>query len=90
MAAVEVRRQPDIQYHPDYENYLDRSQRRLKSEILPQVLPPGLPKQLSSPFVWDGKEIEARDDWVVVLTDNELEEIDQALSHFKCTVYKLQ
>ena len=83
MAAAVVQRQPDIQYHPDYQKYVDRSARRLESETLPKVLPPGLPRQLAASFVWDGKDIQGSDDWVVVLSDNDAEEIDRALNHFK-------
>ncbi|KAF3404614.1 hypothetical protein DPV78_003350 [Talaromyces pinophilus] len=83
MAAVQVQLQPDIQYHPDYSKFLDRSKRRLERETLTKVLPPGLPQRLSSSFVWDGNEIQGRDDWVIALTDNHLEEVDRALSHFK-------
>lgn len=83
MAAAVIQRQPDIQYHPDYEKYVDRTKRRLESETLSKSLPPGLPEQLSSPFVWDGQDIQGRDDWVVVLSDSDVEEIDQALKHFK-------
>lgn len=83
MAAVQVQRQPDIQYHPDYSKFLDRSKRRKEAETLTKSLPAGLPRRLSSPFVWDGNEIQGRDDWVISLTDSHLEEIDQALGHFK-------
>jgi hypothetical protein len=82
-AAAVVPRQPDIQYHPDYQKYVDRTARRIKSEILSKELPPGLPQQLSAPFVWDGKDIQGSDDWVVALSENDVEEIDQALNHFK-------
>jgi hypothetical protein len=83
MAAVQVQLQPDIQYHPDYSKFLDRSKKRLERETLTTTLPPGLPKHLSSSFVWDGNKIQGRDDWVVALTDGHLEEVDRALSHFK-------
>lgn len=79
-----VQSQPDIQYQPDFEKYLDRSRRRQQSENLPTVLPPGLAQELSSPFVWDGKDVENREDWIVTLTDTHLKEIDQSLNHFKC------
>lgn len=87
MAAAQVQLQPDIQYHPDYSKFLDRSKRRLERETLTKVIPPGLPQRLSSPFVWDGNEIQGRDDWVIALTDNHLEEVDRALSHFKGRIY---
>lgn len=83
MAAVEVQAQPDIQYHPDYKKFLERGRKRLERETLPKTLPPGLPQSLSSPFVWDGNDIQSRHDWIVALTESHLEEIDQALNHFK-------
>lgn len=87
MAAVQVQRQPDIQYHPDYNKFLDRSKRRLERESLPKSLPSGLPQGLSSSFVWDGKDVQGRDDWVVELTDSHLGEVDRALSHFKGEIH---
>lgn len=87
MAAAQVQLQPDIQYHPDYSKFRDRSKRRLEGETLTKVLPPGLPQRLSSSFVWDGNEIQGQDDWVIALTDNHLEEVDRALSHFKGRIY---
>lgn len=86
MAAAEVQRQPDIQYHPDYNNYLKRSTRRQQTENLSSVLPQELPQQLSSSFVWDGNDIQGRNDWIVALEDHDLAEIDEALKYFKGNV----
>lgn len=76
--------QPDIQYHPDYQKYKARTQRRKATEDLIQTLPPGFPAQLSSPLVWEGKDIESRDDWIYKLSEEQLNEIDAALKHFQC------
>ena len=84
MAAAQVLRQPDIAYHPNFDSYQVRSQRRQKTEELPKTLPSGFPKQLLSPLVWEGKEVEKSSDWIVALTEAQLDEIDQALNHFKC------
>lgn len=84
MAAAQVLRQPDIEYHPNFEKYQARSQLRQKTESLPTTIPGGFPAQLQSPLAWDGKDIESRTDWVVELDDTHLDEIDQALKHFKC------
>jgi hypothetical protein len=84
MVEVQTLRQPDIQYHPDYEKYLARVQRRKATEDLPKALPPGFPETLSSPLVWEGKEIEKRDDWIYKLNDAQREEIHAALNSFKC------
>ncbi|KAH8422310.1 TauD/TfdA family dioxygenase [Aspergillus melleus] len=75
--------QPDIQYHPDYEKYLARGERRKATETLPKTLPAGFPAQLSSPLVWEGKDVEKRDDWIFKLNDAQREEIHAALEHFK-------
>ncbi|KAE8557610.1 hypothetical protein TMatcc_005076 [Talaromyces marneffei ATCC 18224] len=85
MAAAQVQLQPDIEYHPDFIKYLDRSKRRLERDTLAKTVPFGLPLRLSSSFVWDGNDIQSRDDWVFALTDNHLEELDRALSHFKAS-----
>ncbi|KAK1149760.1 hypothetical protein N8T08_005314 [Aspergillus melleus] len=76
--------QPDIQYHPNYEKYLARGERRKATETLPKTLPARFPAQLSSPLVWEGKDVEKRDDWIFKLNDAQREEIHAALEHFKC------
>lgn len=83
MAVVAEYTQPDIQYHPDYEKYQARIQRRKATEVLPKTVPTGFPEQLSSPLVWEGKDIEIRDDWIHTLNDAQLDEIDAALKSFK-------
>ena len=85
MATAQVLRQPEIAYHPDFDRYQVRSQHRQETEKLPTTLPSGFPKLLSSPLVWDGKDVESSNDWIVELSEAQLDEIDQALSHFKCT-----
>ncbi|KAJ5957018.1 hypothetical protein N7501_011297 [Penicillium viridicatum] len=75
--------QPDIQYHPDYEKYKERTRRRKETETLQTTLPAGFPQKLGSPLVWEGKEVEKQDDWVYQLSDNQLDEIDAALKSFK-------
>jgi hypothetical protein len=84
MAAAQVLRQPDITYHPNFDQYKARSQRRQKAEQLPTSLPDGFPQQLSSSLVWEGKDVEGRSDWTFELNESQLDEIDQALQKFKC------
>jgi len=84
MATAQVLRQPEIAYHPDFDRYQVRSQHRQDTEKLPTTLPSGFPKQLSSPLVWEGKDVESSSDWIVELSGAQLDEVDQALSHFKC------
>ena len=84
MAAAQVLRQPDITYHPNFEQYKARSQQRQKVEQLPTSLPDGFHKQLFSPLVWEGKDVEGRTDWIFELNESQLDEIHEALQKFKC------
>ena len=89
MAAAAVLRpvappgQPDIDYAPDYDKYTARTKRRT-SEKLDQSLPEGFPSRLESDLVWDGSDIASRYDWVYELSEDEVEEIEEGLRHFKC------
>lgn len=75
--------QPDIQYVPDRSKYEERGRQRKLTEDLPTTLPAGFPAKLDSPLVWDGKLIQKETDWLYILSDRQLEEIDGALKHFK-------
>ncbi|KAK1145206.1 hypothetical protein N8T08_004358 [Aspergillus melleus] len=75
--------QPDIQYHPDYNKYKARTQRRQENELLTTSLPKGFPPGLSSSLVWQGKDIENSDDWIYSLSEGQLNEIDSALRAFE-------
>lgn len=82
--------QPDIGYAPDFSKYQARSQKRAATEKLDQSLPEGFPSRLESDLVWDGTNIASRFDWVYELNDQEVEEIEEALKHFKCMLnYRL-
>ena len=83
MTTVETLVQPDIQYHPDWDKYQARTARRTTTETLPHAVPDGFPTQLVSNLVWEGHDVEGRDDWVVCLTEAELDEIDAALQSFQ-------
>ncbi len=75
--------QPNIAYQPDLENYQSRTKRRLATESLCKELPPGFPAQLQSPLVWSSSDFCDSQVFVTVLTENDLEEIENALHHFK-------
>jgi hypothetical protein len=77
-------KQPDIEYHPNLEKYLQRKSHRLaENPDLPNTaLPPGFPEQVDDPIVWEGKDWFSEDQWVYQLRDNELNEISDALHHF--------
>ncbi|KAJ5126733.1 hypothetical protein N7448_007512 [Penicillium atrosanguineum] len=81
--SITVPAQPDIQYHPEFERYKERTRRRKETETLQDTVPVGFPQKLTSPLVWEGKEIEKRDDWVYQLSDAQLDEIDKGLQIFK-------
>lgn len=83
MTQVQTIIQPDIQYHPNFDKHTDRSRRRKATESLPRRVPEGFPEQLSSPLVWEGKDVEQREDWIFRLNDDQLDEIDAALKGFK-------
>jgi hypothetical protein len=77
--------QPDIQYHPDEAKWKTRTARRLAEDpTLPtQPLPEGFPEKLVSPLVWEGKDWQDESQWVYNLSQEQLDEIDHALHHFK-------
>jgi hypothetical protein len=81
--TITVPVQPDIQYHPEYEKYKERTRRRKETETLQTSLPAEFPQQLISPLVWEGKNVEKGDDWIYQLKDDQLDEIDAALRKFK-------
>jgi hypothetical protein len=85
MVAVQIPPavQPDISYTPDYDKYLQRTQRRLATETLLTSLPPGFPSQLSSNLVWDKNDIASRFNWTYTLSATDLDEIEEGLTHFK-------
>lgn len=77
--------QPDIDYTPDHIKYLARVTRR-QAEGLDKSLPPGFPQKLHSDLVWDGNNLAEHYNWNYILTEADLDEIEAALEHFKCTV----
>jgi hypothetical protein len=90
MATADVLRpgpigQPDIGYAPEYAKYLKRGKERQASGKLEKTLPAGFPTELRSDLVWDGNTIGQSFDWRYSLNASELEEIETALKHFKCT-----
>ncbi len=77
--------QPDIEYTPNHDKYLERIKKRFETEKLDKSLPPGFPAKLGSELVWDGNTLAETYDWDYVLTTADLEEIEAALRHFQCT-----
>ncbi|KAL6157916.1 hypothetical protein ACJQWK_07660 [Exserohilum turcicum] len=75
--------QPDIGYAPDLDKYLARVAHRKATEELPSQLPEGFPRKLKSELVWDGSTIGDQYNFVYEVNAEELEEIEDALKHFK-------
>ncbi|KAG6836311.1 hypothetical protein H0H93_009231 [Arthromyces matolae] len=84
LGTVSQPSQPDISYHPNCENWHARTARRLKEDpSLPKTeLPPGFPKRLESPLVWEGQDWKSEKQWVYELNEAELKEIDDAVRYF--------
>lgn len=82
--AVAPPGQPDISYAPDYTKYQARAARRVQSDKLPSTVPEGFPEQLNGDLVWEGGTLAETYDWTYALNEDQLVEIDQAVSHFKC------
>ncbi|KAJ9130962.1 Taurine catabolism dioxygenase family protein [Pleurostoma richardsiae] len=75
--------QPDIEYTPDHDKYLERARRRRETEPLSKQLPEGFPQRLQSDLVWDQNTLAGSYDWNYVLTNDDIIEIQNALRHFK-------
>lgn len=80
-----VARQPDISYTPDFNKYQTRIKQRLATEKLKsRPLPPGFPDKLHSDLVWEDDGLADRYNWTYELNAEEVEELEDALKHFKC------
>ena len=77
--------QPDIEYHPNFETYLQRKCRRIAEnpDLSKTPLPPGFPERVDGPIVWEGNDWVSEDQWVYCLSEMELKEISDALYHFR-------
>ncbi|KZF23907.1 TfdA family taurine catabolism dioxygenase TauD [Xylona heveae TC161] len=73
----------DIGYMPNYDKYLARGKRRQENEKLDKQLPKGFPSSLSGDLVWDANSLVNKYDWNYQLTAEDLDEINNALRHFK-------
>ncbi|KAI9718498.1 MAG: hypothetical protein M1828_006681 [Chrysothrix sp. TS-e1954] len=85
MATAEAARvtAPNLSYDPDFEDYSRRKERRLHQEKLPTHLPPGFPQQFDTPSAWKGSDWKDESVFVYQFSKGDLEDIDQALAHFK-------
>ncbi|KAF7777585.1 hypothetical protein Agabi119p4_3657 [Agaricus bisporus var. burnettii] len=82
---IAIASQPDIQYHPDLAKYKERTARRLHQDpdLVKTSLPPGFPEKVEGPVVWEGKDWTSEDQWVYRLSNDELQEINDALKYFE-------
>lgn len=80
-------KQTDLDYQPDETKWRARTARRLAEDpSLPnRPLPDGFPRILNSPLVWEGKDWTDESQWVYKLSKTQLDEIDNALKHFRGT-----
>ncbi|KAB8226114.1 hypothetical protein BDV33DRAFT_186908 [Aspergillus novoparasiticus] len=85
MAVSRLSGHPEIGYMPDYDSYLARGKRRQETETLDKNVPEGFPSQLNGSLVWDPRSLANTYDWNYHLTAEELDEINNALRHFKYT-----
>lgn len=90
LSLTSAEAQPDISYHPDEAKWKARTARRLADDpTLPnQPLPQGFPARVDGPIVWEGKDFTSEDQWVVKLTEAQLQEIDDGLRHFKSKLFR--
>lgn len=86
VATETIARQPDIAYSPDFKKYQARTKFRLQNEahLSQRSLPAGFPQQLVSDLVWEGQSLAETYDWVYELSAEQVEELEDALTHFKC------
>lgn len=75
---------PEITYHPNHDQWLARTTRRLAQDpgLLSTPLPDGFPTRLDSRLVWEGKDWQDEKQWVFELDVEQLKEIDDAVKHF--------
>ncbi|KAJ9607681.1 hypothetical protein H2200_007759 [Cladophialophora chaetospira] len=83
-AAVATARQPDISYTPNFEQYQARVRLRQDTEALAtKKLPSSFPREVRSDLVWEGASVGSHYDWNFVLSPEHVDELEQALAHFK-------
>lgn len=75
---------PDIEWLPSYDTYRARVERLAALALeRPNHVPSGWPSRINAPRNWSGSEYADSSRYVVQLTEEEIAEIDEALSHFK-------
>ncbi|OCK91311.1 Clavaminate synthase-like protein [Cenococcum geophilum 1.58] len=74
--------QADIDWIPSFEKYQQRVTRRLKEATLEKQVPEGFPASVNYQMCWEGVNM-TPSEYVYILSDVEIDEIEHALQHFK-------
>jgi hypothetical protein len=75
---------PDIQWNPSFATYQQRvsALSKLRTDR-PTSVPAGFPAKVDAPWMWDGSEFSDENEFVFHLGEEDIDEIEQALSSFK-------
>lgn len=74
---------PNIDWIPSFENYMARVDRLSKSHARTTTLPPGFPERIEAPRTWTGHDFPEEKTYIYVLSEAEVNEIEEALGYFK-------
>lgn len=78
---------PDIEWYPSYHTFQKRVNRlAARRGGHPTALPKGFPEAIHAPRVWSGLDFVNDENFVVQLTELNILEIENGLTHFKGTV----
>lgn len=73
----------DIDWMPNYEKYMKRTQARSELTGLATRVPKDWPQFLDSPLAWTSDSFPKQEEIVFSLTENQKEEIYSAVRHFQ-------
>ena len=73
----------NAQYEFDETKYFALMDKRLRAGGLETDVPTGWPKTVHGPLVWKGADFDNESEYVLRLTDDDKNEIQQALGYFK-------
>lgn len=75
---------PDIDWVPSLKSYMARVERLSKSQHTRAItLPHGFPEKIKTHRAWVGHDFAEDKSYIYVLSETEVSEIEEALSHFK-------
>ena len=73
----------DISYYPHAKRHSVGARRDRQAESIESQVPPGWPKTLEGPLVWEPENLQDEKTFVYLLTPSDRHEIDAALMSFK-------